>query len=382
MTRPPSDSSRSRLLRRLRRLRRRRLAVEAAFALTTAATLAVGLGAGVVLVEAALYLPPSWRLVLLGVILLSSICLPGFRLWWRVRDGLPLHRVALDVERRAPELSQRLVTALELGIHDDGIRRFHSAQLLEATTVEAAHMLAGLETARVVPVDDLRSGAARLAGIAVVTLLVGLAAGGYDVGMVMGNFEWMAVFFIIILGLVFAPFYFRSKISTLPEFLERRYSPGSRTALAFIAVIAALLIHIGISLYAGAVVFQSFFGIEPFYSMMIIAGVTTVYTVLGGLKAVVVTEAVQAVILLGGAVLVSLRTQRAQVRVPSHAHELSYRHREGLGLTLRNGSDLPGQLASVPHAHLAPRNPGRSLDGPQYSHENSHEGRLARTVGT
>ena len=180
MTRSPSDSSRSRLLRRLRRLRRRRLAVEAAFALTTAATLAVGLGAGVVLVEAALYLPPSWRLVLLGVILLSSICLPGFRLWWRVRDGLPLHRVALDVERRAPELSQRLVTALELGIHDDGIRRFHSAQLLEATTVEAAHMLAGLETARVVPVDDLRSGAARLAGIAVVTLLVGLAAG--DIG--------------------------------------------------------------------------------------------------------------------------------------------------------------------------------------------------------
>ena len=125
------------MLRGLRRLRRRRLLIETTCALARTATLAVGLGAFVVLVEAALYLPPSWRLGLLGAILLCSLTVPGLRLWWRVRDGLPLHRVALDVERRAPELSQRLVTALELGIPNDDFHRFHSAQLLEATTVEA-----------------------------------------------------------------------------------------------------------------------------------------------------------------------------------------------------------------------------------------------------
>ncbi len=168
------------MLRGLRRLRRRRLLIETTCALATTATLVVGLGAFVVLVEAALYLPPSWRLGLLGAILLCSLTVPGLRFWWRVRDGLPLHRVALDVERRAPELSQRLVTALELGIPNDDFRRFHSAQLLEATTVEATNLLARLETSRVVPADDVRMGAARLAGVAVITLLAGLAAG--DVG--------------------------------------------------------------------------------------------------------------------------------------------------------------------------------------------------------
>ena len=56
--------------------------------------------------------------------------------------------------------------------------------------------------------------------------LVGLTASGYNEGLVWGNFEWMAAFTLILLSLVFAPFYFRSKISTLPEFLEKRYSPA------------------------------------------------------------------------------------------------------------------------------------------------------------
>jgi SSS family solute:Na+ symporter len=82
--------------------------------------------------------------------------------------------------------------------------------------------------------------------------LVGLAAAGSSIGLVMGNFEWMASFCLIALALFFAPFYFRSGITTLPEFLERRYSPTARTFLAAIAIFGALLIHIGISLFAGA----------------------------------------------------------------------------------------------------------------------------------
>jgi solute:Na+ symporter, SSS family len=84
--------------------------------------------------------------------------------------------------------------------------------------------------------------------------LVGLTASGYNEGLVWGNFEWMAAFTLMLLAIVFAPFYFRSRISTLPEFLERRYSPASRSILAFMAILAALFIHIGMSLYAGAAV--------------------------------------------------------------------------------------------------------------------------------
>src|ERR1700678_3855702 len=127
--------------------------------------------------------------------------------------------------------------------------------------------------------------------------LVGLTASGYNEGLVWGNFEWMASFTLILLALVFAPFYFRSNISTLPEFLERRYSPASRSILAFMATLAALFIHIGMSLYAGAIVFEQFFGINVVTSIVIISTVVGVYTVLGGLRAVVITETVNTVIL-------------------------------------------------------------------------------------
>lgn len=145
--------------------------------------------------------------------------------------------------------------------------------------------------------------------------LVGLTASGYNEGLVWGNFEWMASFTLILLALVFAPFYFRSSLSTLPEFLERRYSPASRSILAFMAILAALFIHIGMSLYAGAIVFEQFFGINVIVSILIVAAIVSIYTVLGGLKAVVFTESVNTVVLLVGACLITAFAVRA---LPSH----------------------------------------------------------------
>jgi SSS family solute:Na+ symporter len=136
--------------------------------------------------------------------------------------------------------------------------------------------------------------------------LLGLAADGYRVGLVVGNFEWMATFFLILLGLVFAPFYFKNRISTLPEYLERRFSRGSRMFLAFMAVVGALFIHIGMSLFAGSAILNQFFGIDILLSIVLISGATLLYTATGGLKAVVVTESIQTVLLLVGAVCVTV----------------------------------------------------------------------------
>jgi SSS family solute:Na+ symporter len=136
--------------------------------------------------------------------------------------------------------------------------------------------------------------------------LVGLAASGFDDGLVWGNFEWMAVFTLILLSLVFAPFYYKNKISTLPEFLEKRYNALARTCLAFLALLGALFMHIGVSLYAGAVVFEHFFGINVYVSILVISFITAIYTVVGGLQSVVITETIQTVILVGGAVILTI----------------------------------------------------------------------------
>jgi len=136
--------------------------------------------------------------------------------------------------------------------------------------------------------------------------MVGLAANGFKDGIVWGNFEWMATFLLIFLALFFAPFYFRNKISTLPEFLEKRYGPNSRSFFAFVVIITALFSHIGISLYAGAVVLKTFFGIDIMVSIIVISFITTLYSILGGLKAIVVIETFQSVILIGGAALLTI----------------------------------------------------------------------------
>ncbi|MBM3891765.1 MAG: sodium/solute symporter, partial [Verrucomicrobia bacterium] len=141
--------------------------------------------------------------------------------------------------------------------------------------------------------------------------LVGLAAGGAKEGMVIGNFEWMACFTLILLALIFAPFYINSRVKTLPEFMERRYCPQARTFLAVIGLIGALLIHIGISLFAAAKVFESFLGVPMIWTIIVLSLFTVVYTALGGLKAVVMTENIQVVLLLFGATLVTVLGLRA-----------------------------------------------------------------------
>lgn len=136
--------------------------------------------------------------------------------------------------------------------------------------------------------------------------LVGLAAGGAKDGMVIGNFEWMACFTLILLALLFAPFYINSGVATLPEFMERRYSPKARTFLAVIGLFGALFIHIGISLFAAAKVFESFLGVPMMATIIVLSIFTVIYTALGGLKAVVMTENIQVVLLLGGATLLTV----------------------------------------------------------------------------
>src|SRR5512137_925482 len=134
--------------------------------------------------------------------------------------------------------------------------------------------------------------------------LVSLAQEGYVNGLAYGNFEWMAAFLLIVLALFFAPFYIRSRVATLPDFLEKRYSRAARDWLAGLSIVSAVFIHIGFSLYTGAVVLRGLFGIDIATSIIVTALLTGLYTVVGGLLAVVVTESIQTIVLILGSACV------------------------------------------------------------------------------
>ncbi len=135
--------------------------------------------------------------------------------------------------------------------------------------------------------------------------IVSLAQEGFRTGLVYGNYEWMAPFTLIALALFFAPFYIRSRVATLPDFLEKRYNRNCRDWLAGMSIVSAVFIHIGFSLYAGAVVIKGMFGIPIMTSIITIAVLTGFYTIIGGLLAVVVTESIQAIVLILGATCIT-----------------------------------------------------------------------------
>ena len=135
--------------------------------------------------------------------------------------------------------------------------------------------------------------------------LVSLAQEGYDNGLAYGNFEWMAPFTLIILSLFFAPFYIRSKVATLPDFLEQRYDRPCRDWLAVLSIFSAIFLHIGFSLFTGAKVLEGMFGMPLVPSIVVTAALTGLYTIIGGLTAVVVTESIQTIVLLLGAICIT-----------------------------------------------------------------------------
>ncbi|MHC4628732.1 MAG: sodium:solute symporter [Planctomycetota bacterium] len=146
--------------------------------------------------------------------------------------------------------------------------------------------------------------------------LVGLAGSGCTDGVAMAHYELHA-WCLLVLAWVFVPFYARSKVFTMPEFLEMRFSPSARWVLSVISLIGYVLTKIAVAVFAGGVVFRTllpeihldlgFVEMDSFWigSFLVII-LTGIYTVLGGLRAVVYTDALQTVVLVIGSALVTV----------------------------------------------------------------------------
>ena len=130
--------------------------------------------------------------------------------------------------------------------------------------------------------------------------LVGLAGTGAASGLAVGHFEWIACFMLLLLGWLFVPFYLRSGVYTMPEFLERRFNPAARWYFTWVSVIGYVLTKISVTLFAGGVVMRAVTGLDLWTSASLLIVITGLYTVFGGLRAVIYTEVMQAIVLIFG----------------------------------------------------------------------------------
>lgn len=136
--------------------------------------------------------------------------------------------------------------------------------------------------------------------------VIGLAGSGAAGEMPAAQFEIIGSFALLILGWLFVPFYLRSGVFTMPEFLERRYSAGPRLYLAVISIIGYILTKISVTIAAGGIVFETLMGVDFWTGAVIITVATGFYTVAGGLRAVLYTDTVQAVLIIGGSICITV----------------------------------------------------------------------------
>jgi len=142
--------------------------------------------------------------------------------------------------------------------------------------------------------------------------LVGLAGAGFKDGFSVYNYEWMAVLILILFSVFFLPFYLKNKIFTIPEYLERRFSYPVRVYASAIAIILNVLVDISATLYAGGIVIQMIFPQFSLFAIIaVLAVVAGLYTIAGGLSSVMYTDTAQAILLIGGSIMITLYAAEA-----------------------------------------------------------------------
>ena len=135
---------------------------------------------------------------------------------------------------------------------------------------------------------------------------IGLAGSGAASGLAVGQFEWLACFILLILGWFFVPFYLRTGVFTMPEFLERRFNRGCRNYLSAVSLLAYVFTKVSVAVYAGALVLRTILGWNIYVGAVVLLAATGLYTVFGGLRAVIYTDFLQCFILIAGGVILTV----------------------------------------------------------------------------
>ncbi|WP_272481688.1 SLC5 family protein [Rhodothermus marinus] len=135
---------------------------------------------------------------------------------------------------------------------------------------------------------------------------VGMAGRGFELGLAIASYEWMAAVTLVIVAFFFLPKFLRAGIYTMPEYLEYRYNTTARTIMATFMMLAYVFVALATVLYSGALALEAIFGLDTVLGIWLIGLLAGFYTVYGGLKAVVWTDLLQGAALLLGGLLVTV----------------------------------------------------------------------------
>ncbi len=134
--------------------------------------------------------------------------------------------------------------------------------------------------------------------------LIGLATSGAKTGIAVGHFEWFAIFFIIMLGWIFAPIILKDRINTMPELIGKKFGPQVRKIYSGLSIFTYIFTKITIALLAGGILLNSIFGWDFLTSVTLMILFTGIYTIIGGLRSVMYTQIFQAIVFIIGGILV------------------------------------------------------------------------------
>lgn len=137
--------------------------------------------------------------------------------------------------------------------------------------------------------------------------LIGVAGAAYQSGISVANYEWMAGLALLFTAVFLVPIYLRNRFKTVPEYLEVRYSLGCRRYVSAMMIILSILVDTAGSLYAGALVLRVLVPELPFWPTTLLLGLFAgLYTMMGGLRAVMLTDALQSIVLLIGSTVMAV----------------------------------------------------------------------------
>jgi SSS family solute:Na+ symporter len=135
---------------------------------------------------------------------------------------------------------------------------------------------------------------------------IGMAGQGYSIGLAIASYEWLAAVALILYGKFFLPYYLRTRITTMPEFLERRFDGRVRVVFAAVTLVGYVFIELAVVLYTGALAVESIFGLPLIWGLLILCVIGGGYTLLGGLRAIAYTDVLQVSVLVAGGLTVTV----------------------------------------------------------------------------